>query len=316
MYNIISPKQLIPYRSFDQLVNDGFTIYTKLTPEISPFMWRVSSSRQASPHRIDGQVRSFASIIGFGPSNISIPSEVLRIKKKYLRNHNETEFEFILENSKLHPDIAQVFASNQPKAYSKGFQILVETQWRLLHNAMRVCNKTAVILQEALALDMAKELVKDKGIHRVFIGEVPLYEERLALYIRGWIPGRLLEKVGAVEASGIWKWWSKTIGSSNGRFTATEYRSTAQLFVEKPTMKGNAFIIFSLISILCAVSFCAFLAEQNICLTLILIPGKKVYEGFAVVAKTFSGLGLCVKLESILGRNWISKFIKTGGFKF
>jgi len=103
---------------------------------------------------------------------------------------------------------------------------------------------------------MAKRILRERNVDHVFIGEKSLFEKTLCLEIKGWMPENLWQRVLSLEASGIWQWWSKAIGSSTEQFSATEFNRTSKLVVEKPTMNGNAGIIFYLCGIFLGVSFC------------------------------------------------------------
>jgi len=226
--------------------------------------------------------------VGCGPRFIE--SLAVKLKKKYMQYRNDTEYDRILSNTQLHPDVATEFEEtrNNIPYHRDGIPVFRNKEWMLFYNSVKVCNHSAVFTLQAFALEMARRLVKTvpNGFEKLFVGEEPIFVEKLSLKIGGWNPSNLFQGAPLLESSGIWKWWIKTISLSDKRFSATEYTRTAQLVVDPPSMKGNAAIIFQLFGIFWTVSIVCLLVEQDVGRQMLLLLAKKIRSSIAHCGKS------------------------------
>ncbi|CAL8139140.1 unnamed protein product [Orchesella dallaii] len=265
VYNIIAPKKLIPYRQFDQLIQNNFTIYSMLLVEVRNFMfhsWPARHFRMESPHKITGIKTQRG-----GFRRISFYSEVMTLAQHIWGNKNvSNESRVLLSNTKLHPETVQIL-NETTKMRNNNYVALsqfLRKQWIIVSNVIRACNKSALILPELFASQMANKL-RQEGHKYVYVGKDFLFHETLFLHLKGWTPVKSFwERVGTLETSGIWKWWNDVVGDANGRFSGRESSRASEIVVEKPSMTGNAEIIFQLFCISSTISVFCFLVELSL----------------------------------------------------
>ncbi|ODM91915.1 Matrilysin [Orchesella cincta] len=256
VYNIIAPIKLLPYTHFRQLVSNNFTVHTMISVEgsdFNEFAWYLDNVTQINQHQIRGR---------FLLSNIQIESEVASLYLLDEFNTNVTG-EYVT-NSRLHPGILELFQKIQQENVTKNdrHKVFAGEQWKLVTDTVKVCNRSALILPELFALQLAQSMRKVDGLKYVFVGKDFLFAELISLEFRGWIPINIWAKIGSLESSGIWFWWENVIGSANGRVAEQEYVRAAEVAVEKPTMKGNVVVIFYLFCGVCGISIFSFVVES------------------------------------------------------
>ncbi|CAL8145835.1 unnamed protein product [Orchesella dallaii] len=130
--------------------------------------------------------------------------------------------------------------SRRTEMYCLASKSLLEKQRKLLFDAIKICNRTAIIVPELFAIGMAERLKKVSGFKYVFVGIKTLFRNKIAFEFSGWIPNRIWGRVEALRTSGIWEWWSNVVTTGTGQFAfAGRYRDS-ELVVEKPTINGNS----------------------------------------------------------------------------
>ncbi|CAL8139054.1 unnamed protein product [Orchesella dallaii] len=264
VYNIIAPKKLIPYRQIGQLTKHNFKIYTLLHVEADNFKfttWPLRKLRMESLHQIVGTKYQRR-----GYRNISFCSEVMKLSERTSLDKNvANQSRHLLSITKIHPKTIQIL-NEIAKLIMYNYitlSLFLKKQWNVVSDAMRVCNRSALIIPELFAAQMAYKLRQD-GLKYVYVGKEFLFRETLLLQLRGWIPVNTWGRVGGLETSGIWKWWNDVVAAANGRFAGRESSRASEIVIEKPSMKGNAEIIFQLFCITSAISVFCFLIELSL----------------------------------------------------
>ncbi|CAL8140847.1 unnamed protein product [Orchesella dallaii] len=272
VYNVIAPKKLIPYRFFHQLVKDKFTTYTLLTADTPDKLWPdLENFVQQSPHQVWGKAWMG---VRRGFRRTSFESDVLNVRNLHVLNGygNKTRAldDFVLENTKLHPNATQVLEKTlvdyrEQEGRIGGvrnhpWETFFIRQWVLVANDLRRCKNSAAILPEVFALQMVQGFRK-VGKKYAFVGKDPLFTEVFQLELSGWIPFNVWRRVRATETSGVWNWWKKVVGSVSRSVSEEDFRRASELIVGTPTMKGNVVIIFILFLMSCMVSLASFFVE-------------------------------------------------------
>ncbi|CAL8146691.1 unnamed protein product [Orchesella dallaii] len=256
VYNMIAPRRLIPYKYLDQLIENNFTIYTRIAEHDYAFhdYPGVKNITQHSAHQLWD--------VGMKMWIIKLYSEILRGIYK-LKEKGYKKYDVLVNNTKLHPEIPRLlYDSGENETHWK--QVFQEKQWELMEKTIRRCNKTALVLPEVVGTKMAQRLM-DGGLKFVFLGRNLLFNESLGLSFSGWMPGNLLNVMGVMEIAGIWNWWKeavdRVVSGDNIRFSRRGFDKEAEVIVEKPTMEGNVVIIFYVLGMGSGVALSCFLVE-------------------------------------------------------
>ncbi|CAL8145838.1 unnamed protein product [Orchesella dallaii] len=240
VYNVIAPKKFVHYEHISQLAHDKFTIYTMLNVKsiyniATP--WPLENVTHISSHQISGYS-------GLRKRYQSIHSEVFSLSQRFSslnKSKRNEDNKILLANTQLHPLAGNVFESigRQNKFYMLASESLLKAQRKLLFDAIKICNRTAIIVPELFAIGMAERLKKVSGFKYVFVGIETLFKNKIAFEFSGWIPNRIWGRVEALRTSGIWEWWSNVVTTGTGQLAYAGGSGESKLVVEKPTINGN-----------------------------------------------------------------------------
>jgi len=111
-----------------------FTAYTKLSSKIPFLGWEQTDFKQISAHQLHRPGAPYGrDFFQFGiRRNNTLNSEVFNLKEKYLRRHNQTEYNVLLDNTLLHPGIATALIGEARKSVQVGLPSFREKQWLLM----------------------------------------------------------------------------------------------------------------------------------------------------------------------------------------
>ncbi|CAL8147174.1 unnamed protein product [Orchesella dallaii] len=240
VYKMIAPRKIIPYNDIQQLVTDGFEIFTRVTTFgnsqrfLSRFRDMIS---QISAHKIG--------IVGHPASNVfGIYSEFYKEVGKTkgdpdlyeIRLHNLTREQKLVASVKLHSKTIKIIkASGNPTDPSFSTTFL-ENQEKLLLKEIQKCNKVAVVLPEMACQRFLNEAKDAKNLN---LGKNVIYEDKIGFYLLGWISDKLLGRLSALESSGIWNKEDDFIGIFLKKSSKLESNK-----VSAAKLSGNITVIF------------------------------------------------------------------------
>lgn len=295
VYNMITPRSPIPYEKFRELLQDNFTIYTRVVS------LQLSKSTLEIPRNIDAAKSAKADFIIMEEDSfrISALSEIAAISIVIddLKSFNQT---WISKSGVVTAAKLQPFANksmkivlsrykklmghvNKPIPRKKLYQSLAdaikqrgkpksnmsleefEQQERksLMKNESRIllqlltnCNKVAVILPEFMCNKFYQIVKKNKKSAHVFVGKESYSEIDWAFTLKGMLSKNLLQRVKGIHEAGIWERWSKLV--RGGSSTPNHFGKQE---VNAASVDGNVVLIFLLWCVGIAGALTSFLLE-------------------------------------------------------
>ncbi len=259
VYNIVSPRQLISYRTLDELVEDNFTIYSRI---VQLDYTDLTTDYEFGLAKMNGHQFSvlYGGYFGMGASEalytFHIPPDPLQKK--------------LLENSQIHPDTEKIYVEsikivkplltilkNQASSFIENTLKLrfSNNQKKLISDDMHNCSKTAWILPSYLAQDIFRDLTKS-GNHSD-VGTYSYSNHLLYLKLSGLLPLSLQNQFSKISASGVIEWWPNFINRTDFIRTKDNVPPT------KPNMHGHTQVIFIMLSTGLLIAFCSLLAELS-----------------------------------------------------
>lgn len=247
VYNMMQPKDLIPYRFFEELIKDNFTIYTRIGKlEVIP-------DAVTRPVVGDGSYyfRRWKNLYALGRSELSMTLEEL----KDMKTSASVLHEGLLRVSILHPSILILIHSVVESWNNKTPEETILTQWRffeqkvakmtamvmseelhILEKRLVDCNKVAVILPEYIGRRLAQLLKAKHKLTSVFLGKETLKDAHWLFWFSGFIPRYIVTRIMGTHESGIWLRWEQLFRESRA--------DGDSIAVKAATMDGNVILIF------------------------------------------------------------------------
>lgn len=259
VYNMILPKSPIPYKLFNELIQDDFTIYTRVSHLQASLSW-LPYSNDSGPflarkvNNLYLYVLSEISkiLVNFGKSgHTTYDSSASRLLTTNTTLHKTG----VLRASILHPLIDALLypiiaawnnrAEDEVglgeaivlgrKSVRATFQMM-QDELPLLLESLRKCDKVAVILPEYICRNVSKVLRKNDALASVSIGEEVISDVHWLFSLKGFVPSYITKRIAGAHESGFWMYWEGIFRESDGDKEIVP--------VAAATMNGNIAVIF------------------------------------------------------------------------
>ncbi len=259
VYNLVSPRHTIPYREFEELVADSFSIYSRISrfafhfyengEHLKPNITLVLVDKHTIELDHKGGHRAFG--------NTEVDGMLRRSEDlpEHEANKSLVLLQHVYNNTNQHPSIHQyilepftfldplikvgIVAEGMIRSFNKGTHLktkFVQIQNALIMQSLKVCQNDAWILPDYLGQSISRMLRKLGKQSSVCISA--LSKSYVIFYYAGFIPTSLLKRISMVKTSGLLEWWPKFINRSDLNINQDI------VFPETPKMSGNIQVIF------------------------------------------------------------------------
>ncbi|CAL8121402.1 unnamed protein product [Orchesella dallaii] len=269
VYNMIAPRNAVPYKYLHELVQDNFTIYGRSS--VVRFHWHNSKKPNWSIVNISQHYICVGRYNSEVHSEVSISLQNLLRKEKALstKTYNDSILlmKLVKNSTDLHPSLfsvlkprfAEIDAINPFPFWSSDeiigpfIERFSKEEDVILTQFIEECDRTALVLPQHLCMKHAHRLQR-LGKEDVFIGEETYVNQLYTYALIYRIPSFIVKRLSGTKEAGIWEWWMKLLKGSDA---VRQYPKAPT----KPNLDGNVLVIFSLLCIgLCVASTC-FLLE-------------------------------------------------------
>ncbi|CAL8084925.1 unnamed protein product [Orchesella dallaii] len=281
VYNMISPRQPVPYENMSQLMRDNFAVYSRGTfqrklpdPKLRYFVMH----KRPVPEEIkyDDTRNYIIDGLNFAP-NFNVVSEIWNVVNVVASDHttnlSKGEIELynqLKDNVTLIPGLDSIIRNLYDQLWPENKIAIVRNEWtnfliaaenylnkmqnNVFDELMDECNNAALILPRVEANRLARSYY-NKYLGLVNVGKENYYGWEYLIYFIGHVPPFLVDGIGAMQRSGI--------ASKLVEFAASTYKPAPMIRRDptKATMQGNIAIIFLILLVGLAIAFLAFLAE-------------------------------------------------------
>lgn len=244
VYNMITPREPLPYETFQQLVHDGFSIYTRTVSLLFSGSLPVhlpDATLQISGALYVAEVYSEVdSLVQFHKSVVQANGDLTLLRNLTLISGG------IQNGSKVHPELKQMLitAVNEGDISVRREYTLLELaalEKRHLMTSFEKCDKVAVILPEYLCGKFLEWLDNPrKLLGMISFGKEEYSDIDWMFTIEGYAPPHLINGIKRISESGIWhRWLAVYLSRLNFRGDSKKKSFTAT------SMSGNIIIIFT-----------------------------------------------------------------------
>ncbi|CAL8121398.1 unnamed protein product [Orchesella dallaii] len=269
VYNMIAPRNPVPYKYLKELVHDDFVIFGR-SASVNFYWWNHKIPRWSN-------VNISKHYFSVGHHNGRVHSEILislwnlfdKKKPVFTKKYNDSIrlMEQVEQATELHPNLISVLKTRFeeietinpfPFKASEGIENhLQERFWtqedQMLAEFIDQCNRTALVLPQHLCMKHAHRLQRLRR-DDVSVGEETYVNRLYTFSLIYRIPSFIIKRLGGTKQSGIWEWWLKLLKGSDKLYQPHKV-------LTKPNLDGNVLVIFALLCIgLCVASAC-FLLE-------------------------------------------------------
>lgn len=232
------------------------------------FYYEYESSRALTPSKELERHKIYTFYAGYwyaaGETEVSLELPYINFTEMY-SNKSEMHpltYEIFVEPIDLLNPLAQTGFMDEENLSLLSFNLQMNAlklrfwnnQNKLIARSMQKCNKTAWILPNYYAQDIARRLRKSEKHSDV--STKALTRPILGFRLAGLVPLSLLSEFWKIEASGIFEWWPNLIN-----------RTDIKLQIEnvppkKPNMKGHTQVIFFILGIGHSFAICCLFLES------------------------------------------------------
>lgn len=252
VYNMVKPRVPIPYETFDQLITDRFTIFTRNAASVDfkgfPSGGLVNATWISStPHEIY-----------FSVGLRYLMSELRKLERSlsYIQRQlivNEP-LEKLRKYSQLHPHLLRIFnetglndlKNKNSRSASKLNQFwslkFMEIEHSMLVKNLSTCQRVALIIPHHLAAKVARRM---KYFDSLYVGKEGLVKSVVGFDLSGYTPPSIFKRMKAMNCAGIWKRWSTLLEDKGLSQRIRESEGIEK--PERPNMSGNMLVMFALI---------------------------------------------------------------------
>lgn len=269
VYNMISPLKSVPYQWFHELVQDGFTVYTRAIR--LDFYYFINSMSKENLFTGATETVKVGEVYALAISEVT--QELLdinsaadsRLTFKDIKENRLKEDLLvstgISEQSKIHPFIHQLINETldgmpqdtlygpfkQHDFYVDRKNIIRDKEDRFLYHVLKSCKRCALILPKYMCQVYTNKLMGE-GISEaeISIGKETYSEIYDIIGLEGPVPPFILRRIQAIGISGIWEWWMR-LGMEFSRHSTSDVICSAP--TKPPNMGGNILVIFIVWSI-------------------------------------------------------------------
>lgn len=270
VYEMILPRKPLAYKTFNELIQDNFTIYSR--SYVITLGGGSTSKHEKFEINANNEYGTNTFITGkhFHGHIITEAELEFEYLNNWGRRHKEAKVTSIISKSalvkfgvrsgaKLSPFllriINEIITNELGLVYRKSLRVKDSDKFRqnyydqlkksltvrelvALFNFLKDCNKAALILPERICKKFSRAL-KRQGVKNVFIGKESYIETNWIPTLRGLVPPFLVRRVKSLGESGIWERWTSLLndGMSN---------TLESIPVTPASMEGNVLVIFTL----------------------------------------------------------------------
>lgn len=267
VYNLIIPRENIPYKYFHELLNDSFTIYTR--SETVSFgrniLKKWCMQQKGIPITVHVEKAymystQYAITYYFEKHKWNLrllqDSEASNLQKKMtnqkVQNVINNLTSLVISKTKLMPvtenviyDVikrAEIFENLNESAFEHEFeQQYFKVELDNLQNYLVECKQKAVVIPNHLGNQFIKN-IENYAKDAVYQGLETYFETNLAFHLKGVVPQYLVKRAKYAERYGLWKRWQALFKEKYNR-----RREPKKKPLEPPSMTGNVIIIFALL---------------------------------------------------------------------
>ncbi|CAL8121436.1 unnamed protein product [Orchesella dallaii] len=269
VYNMIAPRNPVPYKYLKELVHDSFVIFARSS--FVGFYWYDREMPRWSNVSISKHYLNVAD----SASVFSVIQRLLwgldyREKAELTKTYNDSIrlMEQVEQATGLHPHFISVLKNRFeeiesinpfPFMPSQGIHTaLQERFWTredlILADFIDQCNRTALLLPQHLCMKHAHRLQRLKK-DDVFVGKEAYVNNLYTFTLTYRKPSFIIKRLSGTKESGIWEWWLKL---AKGGYKLYQTRKV----LTKPNLDGNVLVIFSLLCIGLVVACAIFVLEN------------------------------------------------------
>lgn len=251
VYNMIAPRNPLPWEYFQELVEADFEVYGRSNVFfLNYFHTPYTNATNVWQTQYEIEDDSTNSIwIEF----LQLDDDLKRQAERFPFKEGDTAlYKNVKSKVHLDPSLSEIMKRAmidfQPKVvnhYSgENNQDKIEYEIRKneaasLLQRLNKCDKKALFVPSYLSFEYARNLTK-LGRNYVYVGKEMITNTSVAYNIHGHLPPYLMKRLSGFEASGIWEWWSRFFQGSI--YLENSWRK--ELLLKVPTMNGNIMIIF------------------------------------------------------------------------
>lgn len=263
IYNMVVPRQPIPYKYYRELIRDGFKIHSR---SAFIFLEDSVSLTENSPYELLD--------IYFNEKGVAVVTEfqlfLVQIKLGTINQaeNKNNKIQYLQKYVKLNPKVKKEFRKRVQRQMSNasrhstnsvigqlidsGYSDLQKIEMSIMKGSLIRCDKTAVILPDFIGRDWKTELWKHRHISNVFLGVETFLETDWMYSFKGLMSTQVTKRFHQIAESGVWKWWIGLLAKDNINFFTSGNVNAAE-------MSGNVVIVFAVwgcglgFSLLCVV---------------------------------------------------------------
>lgn len=257
VYNMITPRQPVPYEFFRELIADNFKIYSRVTSlEASKYndVLRLSQIKGSFYYQFteNGYVHVAAtSEIAVFINNLESSVKTLyvsNISRETITNNSRLSTSGLLNTAILHPSVKTMVVNLNWRNPLDGIYmykktavrekiILMKIESLMLSKVLRECDRVALLEPEYMCWDHRRSLKKESSLTNIFVGKESISDVQWLFTLKGTIPPHIPKRITGVHEAGIWRRWERLVMKS-------EEGDTNKSKVAAASMKGNVIIIF------------------------------------------------------------------------
>ncbi|CAL8146093.1 unnamed protein product [Orchesella dallaii] len=285
VYSLITPREPTPYTQFEQLVQDGFKVFTRgyfrefkpgspcLNLNFAPLnnhtyvACKAGTAGKCAGGTFRGCIRMSSEVDYYVNQMIVAKNSLSKLNYETQLLYNYTEF---LPFTPKLQNFLNEFLDYNATGYLPVYRSLQdEPIWEFLQS----CNKTALILPELNCHLLAAKLNrKRENKDSVYVGKSVVLSAKIGFSFQGYLIPGLVSQMNGLGQSGIADWWrllardwlTRIRVGSVGR----EGNNITKSFdngLHRPTMEGNISVIFIVLVFFLSVSLIFFVVEKLSC---------------------------------------------------
>lgn len=248
VYNMTTPRLLVPYTKFGQLVTDKFRIYSVATDDnfhnfrlmylftknISNISFHKHELMADQIYLVRSQLLGISDRLTRTNSSFQLQDKFTNYLKHsiMLPNLNQAILNYFKYHEKMARNWAVYGILKQAVALRKYF---VETQLILLQQELSKCNQVAVIIPEYMSQAVKHNVSAHKN--HVYMGRDKIWDYQLGVHFSGFVSNDLIRRIKSAKESGLFEKWENILSAKS----ITKYYDTGPAVV---SMDGNILVIF------------------------------------------------------------------------
>lgn len=244
MYNMILPRNPVPFETLQDLIHHNFTVYSR-SSSIKLCLLHENFTNHHCNCESGTILRSSSNA-----SYICVTSETSFVSKiKREKTGVDIKISKLVKQavnfSALTPTLKHklIESIQVDKIFGLDLQTVREAEEAYLYNSLATCKNTALILPESLCQRNAQNLKKDRGSRDVFVGKEIYSDIQWYFHLKGFVHPDVIRRYQWVSFTGIWEWWMKIIMKRNISMGKNEATKTKPKSV---SIYGNVVIIFTI----------------------------------------------------------------------